>query len=165
MIKRYAKVLTVSDAGYHGNREDTSGEALRKTLLDHGYDVVEARISPDGVDSVSTRLIEMAQGFHGLIVTTGGTGFTSRDLTPEATLKVIEREAPGIAEYARSVNPLGMISRGRCGILQQVLIFNVPGSPKGATEMLESVIDTIGHAIDLLKDSASEHPKESKTTN
>lgn len=160
MTKHFAKVLTVSDAGYHGNREDTSGENLRQLLCDHNYEVVESRISPDGIESVSARLLEMADNFHGLIVTTGGTGFTDRDLTPEATLKVIEREAPGIAEYARSVNKLGMISRGRCGIRGRALIFNVPGSPKGAREMMEAVIDTIDHAIDLLKDTASEHPKD-----
>ncbi len=158
MTKHFAKVLTVSDGCYYGKRQDTSGEVLRQLLQDHDFEVVESRISPDGIDSVSSRLIEMSDNFHGLIVTTGGTGFTSRDLTPEATLKVIEREAPGIAEYSRSVNKLGILSRGRCGILGQVLIFNVPGSPNGAREMVESVIDTIGHAIDLLRDATAEHP-------
>ncbi|MDA8278293.1 MAG: MogA/MoaB family molybdenum cofactor biosynthesis protein [Actinomycetota bacterium] len=158
MTNHYAKVLTVSDGCYHGSREDTSGEALRELLFDRGFEVVESRICPDGIESVSARLFELSDDFHGLIVTTGGTGFTSRDLTPEATLKVIEREAPGIAEYSRSVNKLGMISRGRCGIRAKSLIFNVPGSPKGACEMLEAVIDTISHAIDLLNDSSSQHP-------
>ncbi|MDA8195707.1 MAG: MogA/MoaB family molybdenum cofactor biosynthesis protein [Actinomycetota bacterium] len=159
MNNHFAKVLTVSDACFHGTREDTSGEALRQLLIENNYQIVDSRISPDGIEPVSEQLIEMATNFHGLIVTTGGTGFTKRDLTPEATLRVIEREAPGIAEYARSINKLGMISRGRCGIRDEALIFNVPGSPKGAREMLEAVIETIGHAIDLLQDAKSEHPK------
>src|SRR5690242_18806762 len=136
-----AKVLTVSDGVIHGTREDRSGGVLEETLTAHGLSVVERRAGEDGVESVAGALRTMAAGFAGLIVTTGGTGFGPRDLTPEGTRQVIDREAPGLAEAMRLVNPLGRLSRGIAGTVGQSLVLNTPGSPKGAVECLEAVID------------------------
>ena len=106
-----AKVLTVSDGVIAGTREDRSGEALEALLAGAGYDVVERRAVADGTESVAGALAEMPDGFAGLGVTTGGTGFGPRDLTPEGTRQIVERLAPGLAEAMRSVNPLGRLSR------------------------------------------------------
>lgn len=152
-----AKVLTISDGVIHGTREDRSGAALVELLDAHGYEIVEQRVVADGVDSVAPALTEMATGFNGVIVTTGGTGFGPRDLTPEATRSVIEREAPGIAEAMRLVNPLGRLSRGVAGTVGQALILNGPGSPKGAVETVEAVIDVIPHAIRLMASDPTDH--------
>ena len=111
----------------------------------------------DGVDNVAPVLADMADGFGGVIVTTGGTGFGPRDLTPEATRSVIEREAPGIAEAMRLVNPLGRLSRGVAGTLGTALILNAPGSPKGAVETVEAVIDVLPHAIRLMAAADTDH--------
>ncbi len=92
----------------------------------------------------------MAYGFNGLIVTTGGTGFGPRDVTPEGTARVLDRPAPGLAEAMRAVNPLGRLSRGTAGIRGAALIVNTPGSPRGAIEMLEAILDVVDHAVDLL---------------
>jgi molybdopterin adenylyltransferase len=115
-----AKVLTVSDGVVAGTRDDVSGRALTERLVKEGYAVVEHRITEDGTEAVAKVLGEMAAGFSGLIVTTGGTGFGPRDLTPEGTRAVIEREAPGMAEAMRLVShnqgvPHGMLSRAVCG--------------------------------------------------
>ena len=103
-------------------------------------------------------LVSLAHEFHGLIVTTGGTGFGPRDQTPEGTLKVIDREAPGLAEAMRLVNPLGRLSRGVAGTIGTALVVNTPGSEKGCIECLEAVIDVIPHAVGLLSDNADPHP-------
>src|SRR3954453_13734799 len=150
-----AKVLTVSDGVIAGTRDDRSGAALVSALEDAGYTVVEQRAVADGVDSASTALIELTQGFAGLVVTTGGTGFGPRDLTPEGTRAVLEREAPGLAEAMRLVNPLGRLSRGMAGTVGSALVLNTPGSPKGAVECLEAVLDVVPHALALL---AGERP-------
>ena len=110
-----AKVLTVSDGVVAGTREDRSGEALVARLLDAGYEVVERAVVGDGEEPVAEALRRLCAGFRGLVVTTGGTGFGPRDLTPEGTRAVLEREAPGLAEAARLVNPLGRLSRGIAG--------------------------------------------------
>ncbi len=145
-----AKVLTVSDGVIAGTREDRSGEALAGALAAAGYDVVERRVVADGVDTVSGALAEMSAGFAGLIVSTGGTGFTERDLTPEGTRAVIEREAPGLAEAMRLVNPLGRLSRGVAGIIGRTIVLNTPGSTKGCVECYEAVADVLPHALALL---------------
>ncbi|CAN5288733.1 molybdopterin adenylyltransferase [soil metagenome] len=145
-----AKVLTVSDGVVAGTRDDRSGEALEARLGAAGYAVVERRVVADGVESVAAALVEMADGFAGLIVTTGGTGFGPRDLTPEGTRASIEREAPGMAEHMRLVNPLGRLSRAVAGTRGRALILNTPGSTSGAVETLDSVLDVVGHALDLL---------------
>ncbi len=150
--KPTAKILTVSDGVIAGTRADASGEALDDLLSTAGWTVAERRQVADGVESVSDALTEMSVGFNGLIVTTGGTGFGPRDLTPEGTKAVLEREAPGMAEAMRLCNDrgLGRLSRAVAGIRGACLIVNTPGSTKGAVETLEAVLDVVPHAIDLL---------------
>jgi molybdopterin adenylyltransferase len=152
-----AKVLTVSDGVAHGVREDKSGEALAAHLAAVGFDVVEHRVTPDGEDPVARTLIEMAQGFDGLVVTTGGTGFAPRDQTPEGTRSIVEREAPGLAEAMRLCNPLGRLSRGVAGIRGGSIIVNTPGSTKGCIEQLDAIIDVLPHALRLLHDTDTSH--------
>jgi len=145
-----AKVLTVSESVSRGTRQDRSGDELAVSLANHGYRVVERRVVPDGIEPVASALTELSSSFAGLVVTTGGTGFSPNDLTPEATRSVLEREAPGLAEAMRAVNPLGRLSRGVAGAIGQCLILNVPGSPKGAIESFEAVADVLPHALELL---------------
>jgi molybdopterin adenylyltransferase len=145
-----AKVLTVSDGVVEGTREDRSGAALAERLAAAGFEVVERRVTADGVEPVAAALRDLATGFAGLVVTTGGTGFGPRDLTPEGTRAVLEREAPGLAEAMRLVSPLGRLSRAVAGTVGQALVLNTPGSSKGAVETLDAVIDVVPHALDLL---------------
>lgn len=152
-----AKVLTVSDGVIHGTREDLSGAALVEQLTAAGWVVVEHRVTADGVDNVANNLREMCGGFAGLIVSTGGTGFAPRDQTPEGTRLVIEREAPGLAEAMRLVNPLGRLSRGIAGVCGQAIICNTPGSPKGCVEQLGAILDIVPHAVRLLAESPTQH--------
>lgn len=152
-----AKVLTVSDGVVHGTRDDASGRALVEQLGQAGFEVVEHRVSADGADRVADALRELADGFAGLIVTTGGTGFAPRDQTPEGTRQVIEREAPGIAEAMRLVSPLGRLSRGIAGIRGRTIICNTPGSPKGCVEQLGAVLDVLPHALRLLHEAPTSH--------
>jgi molybdopterin adenylyltransferase len=157
-VKLQAKVLTVSDGVFHGVREDRSGAALVELLTTDEWTVIESRVVADGIDSVANALTDMAGGFAGLIVTTGGTGFGPRDLTPEGTATVLERLAPGIAEATRAVNPsLGRLSRGTAGTLGQCVIVNTPGSPKGCVECLSAVLDMIPHAISLMTGETTIH--------
>ena len=152
-----AKVLTVSDGVIAGTRQDTSGEALGELLAGAGYEVVERRAVADGTESVAGALRDMADGFTGLVVTTGGTGFGPRDLTPEGTLRVVERRAPGLAEAMRLVNPLGRLSRAVAGTRGRALILNTPGSPRGAVECTGAVLDVLPHALRLLSDEPTSH--------
>ena len=152
-----AKVLTVSDGVVHGTREDRSGAALVAQLTDAGFDVAEHRVTADGADQVAAALSEMTEGFFGLVVTTGGTGFAPRDQTPEGTRAVIEREAPGLAEAMRLVSPLGRLSRGIAGVRGQCIICNTPGSPAGCVEQLGAVLDVLPHALRLLADQPTAH--------
>ncbi len=145
-----AKVLTVSDGVAAGVRDDKSGRALVERLGVEGFAVVEHRVVADGRDTVGEAIIEMAEDFTGVVVTTGGTGFGPRDLTPEGTRVVLDREAPGLAEAMRLVNPLGRLSRGVAGTRRSALVLNTPGSTSGAVECLEAVIDVVPHAIRLL---------------
>ena len=145
-----AKVLTVSDGVVHGTREDKSGAALVDVLTGAGFDLADRRVVADGVGVVTAALVQMADGFAGLIVTTGGTGFGPRDLTPEGTRAALDRDAPGIAEAMRLVSPLGRLSRAIAGTRGQALILNTPGSSAGAVETLTAVLDVVPHAIDLL---------------
>jgi molybdopterin adenylyltransferase len=145
-----AKVLTVSDTVNAGLREDRSGAALVSLLTSGGFQVVQWRTVPDGLDPVAVALRELAAGFEGLVITTGGTGFSPSDLTPEATRTVLEREAPGLAEAMRAASPLGRLSRGIAGTVGSCLVVNVPGSPKGAVESIEAILDIVPHALELL---------------
>jgi molybdenum cofactor synthesis domain-containing protein len=152
-----AKVLTVSDGVVAGTRDDRSGVALVDRLQADGYEIVEHRVVADGVDSVAAALLAMSEDFSGLIVSTGGTGFAPRDLTPEATRSVIEREAPGLAEAMRLVSPLGRLSRGVAGVIGGAVVLNTPGSPVGCVEQLDAVLDVVPHALRLLNDQPTVH--------
>mgnify|MGYP003403081866 CR=1 FL=1 len=144
------KVLTVSDGVVEGTREDRSGAALAERLTGAGFEVVERRVTADGAEAVAGALAELTADFAGLVVTTGGTGFGPRDLTPEGTRAALEREAPGLAEAMRLVSPLGRLSRAAAGTIGQALVLNTPGSSTGAVECLDAVIDVVPHALDLL---------------
>lgn len=153
-----AKILTVSDGVVHGTRDDVSGPILEEHLRSAGWEVVERMVTEDGELPVADALGELADRFHGLIVTTGGTGFGPRDRTPEGTRAVIDRNAPGLAEAMRTVSPLGRLSRAIAGTLDTALIVNTPGSSKGCVETLDAVIDVLPHAVRLLVDNADPHP-------
>jgi molybdopterin adenylyltransferase len=153
-----AKVLTVSDGVIAGTREDRSGAALADLLAQEGYEVVERATCADGITAVSESLRMLVTRFAGLVVTTGGTGFGLRDLTPEGTAQVIERAAPGLAEAMRAINPLGRLSRGIAGTVGNCLILNVPGSPGGAVECVRAVLDILPHALGLLAGEQGGHP-------
>ena len=157
MTRPQATVLTVSDGVFHGAREDTGGVGVANRLTEAGFEVVERRVTEDGREPVAAALREMSAGFVGLIATTGGTGFAPRDQTPEGTSDVVERVAPGFAEAMRAISPFGRLSRGLCGIVGETIICNLPGSPKGAVEQLDAVIDVLPHAIALLANEPTEH--------
>ncbi len=150
--QKLAKVVTVSDGVIHGTREDASGDALSERLEADGWQIVDRRQIPDGVESVRDTLIALAEGFNGIIVTTGGTGFGPRDLTPEGTSEALERHADGMAEAMRLCNPkgLGRLSRARAGTRGEAVILNTPGSTNGTIETLEAVLDVLPHAVDLV---------------
>lgn len=152
-----AKVLTVSDGVVHGTRDDLSGAALADALERAGFAVVERALTSDGVDEVADALRRLTTGFAGLVVTTGGTGFAPRDQTPEGTRRVIEREAPGLAEAMRLVNPLGRLSRGVVGVVGSCIVCNTPGSPKGCVEQIEAIVDVLPHALRLLAETPTAH--------
>ena len=158
--KLSAKVITVSDGVSTGHREDISGQMIEEFLVEAGWAVVSRTVIPDGKENVSNELRKSASSFHGLIVTTGGTGFGPRDFTPEGTKEVIQREAPGIAEAMRLINPLGRLTRSAAGTLEESLIINLPGSTKGSIECLEAVINVLGHAVKLLQDNSDPHPND-----
>jgi molybdopterin adenylyltransferase len=152
-----AKVLTVSDGVMAGTREDRGGAGLVQRLGQAGFEVVDHRVTGDGREAVGEALVELAEGFAGLIVTTGGTGFGPRDLTPEGTLVVLDRQAPGLAEAIRLASPLGRLSRAVAGTRGRALILNTPGSPGGAIECLEAVLDVVPHVLRLQAGEPTEH--------
>jgi len=150
-----AKVLVVSDGVADGTRVDNAGRKTVARLGDAGFEVLEHRVTRDGIDEVATALRELTAGFAGLVVTTGGTGFGPRDLTPEGTRMVIDREAPGMAEAMRRASdtpgqPFGMLGRGVCGAVGEALVCNLPGSSNGALECIEVILPAVPHALDLL---------------
>ncbi|GBE25745.1 molybdopterin adenylyltransferase [bacterium BMS3Bbin02] len=155
-----ATVVTVSDRASRGEYADISGPACRGMLVEAGFDVGEVVVIPDGIDSVETTLRDLI-GETDLIVTTGGTGFSPRDLTPEATRLVVDREAPGFVEAMRAStlgkNVFGMLSRAVSGIAGRTLIVNVPGSEKGATESLDVIMGALKHGVELLIDHPTDH--------
>lgn len=150
-----ATVITVSDKGYRGERVDTSGPAVRKMLEEAGFLVVHTAMLPDERAMIREELIRCADEKKiALVLTTGGTGFSQRDITPEATLDVIERETRGIPEAMRwaslQITPRGCLSRSAAGIRGKTLIVNLPGSEKAAKENLAAVLDALGHAMEML---------------
>lgn len=156
-----AAVITVSDKGARGERVDESGPAAKEMLEEAGYEVVETLIIPDELEELKTELIRLADEVRAdLVVTSGGTGFSMRDQTPEATLAVADRLAPGIAEAIRyqsmAVTNRAMLSRGVSVIRRQTVIVNLPGSPKAVRESLGYILDSLDHGIRILRGSASE---------
>ena len=155
-------ILTLSDRSSRGERADSSGPALASLIRDEGWSVVEELLLPDNESAIRDLLISWADsGEMDVILTTGGTGFSPRDVTPEATRVVIDREAPGLAEAMRAaslkVTPHAMLSRIVTGIRKKTLIINLPGSPKGAVENLQVITSVLPHAVQLLhEDPASE---------
>jgi molybdopterin adenylyltransferase len=153
-----AKVLTVSDGVVGGTREDRSGQALADLLQAAGWEVVERRVVADGSDTVAGAVRDLCAGFAGVIVSTGGTGFSPRDETPEGTLAVLDRQAPGLAEAMRAANPApGRLSRAVAGTLGSCIVLNTPGSPGGAVECLGAVLDALPHALALLVGAPTGH--------
>ncbi|MCR8643592.1 molybdopterin adenylyltransferase [Paenibacillus sp. N1-5-1-14] len=156
-------ILTSSDRGSRGEREDTSAQVIRELVEEElNGEIVEYRIVPDETDEIMAALIEMADYFEAdLILTTGGTGLSPRDVTPEATLNVVDREAPGFAEAMRAKSmektPRAMLSRAVAGIRGKTLILNLPGSPQGVNENLAAVIDVLPHALGILTGREGEH--------
>lgn len=150
-----AKVLTVSTSVAAGTAVDRGGQALAEALEAGGFTVVDQQVVADGIERVAAALRELTEEFSGVVVTTGGTGFSPSDLTPEATRLVVERDAPGLGEAMRMVSPLGRLSRGIAGTVGKAVVLNTPGSPKGAVECLGAVLDVLPHAIALL---AGEQP-------
>lgn len=151
-----AKVITISDKGYRGERIDESGPLVRDLLLEAGYDVKDVIIIPDEMDMIVDELTNASDNDIALIITTGGTGFAPRDITPEATLKVCERMAPGISEAMRAasmaITNRAMLSRGVSGIRKGSLIINLPGSKKAASENLSSVLPALEHGLTVLRE-------------
>jgi len=150
-------ILTISDRSSRGEREDSSGPALARLIQTEGWSVIRELILPDDESAIRQTLIEWVDSKEfDVILTTGGTGFSLRDVTPEATRSIIEREAPGLAEAMRAaslkITPHAMLSRIITGIRKKTLIINLPGSPKGAVENLQVVVPVLSHAVQLLQE-------------
>jgi molybdenum cofactor synthesis domain-containing protein len=157
-----AGILTISDKGWRGEREDESGKAIREYLRQGGARVVEYEIVPDEKEIIAQKLKKWADGGGlDLIVTTGGTGLAPRDVTPEATLAVVDRVVPGLAEAMRlgglEKTPLAMLSRAVAGTRGECLIVNLPGSPKAVRESLEVILPALPHAVEVIKGEVKEH--------
>ena len=154
-------ILTISDKGSRGEREDKSGEAIRKIISQFGARVVDYAIVPDEKEVIERKLIEWAdKGGVDMIITTGGTGLGPRDVTPEATLDVIDKTIPGFSEAMRAKSlrktPHAMLSREVCGVRNKTLIINLPGSPKAVRECLPVILPALPHAIEVIKGEAAE---------
>ena len=148
-------IIVSSDKGYEGTREDKSGELIKEIVEDKNYTVTRKIIVPDEEDKLREEMIYMADELKlDLILTTGGTGFSSRDVTPEATIAVCDRMANGISEairaYSLSITPRAMLSRAVSGIRKETLIINLPGSPKAVEESLDYIIDSVTHGLEIL---------------
>jgi len=154
-----AAIITVSTKGAVGKRVDESGPAIREALEAAGIKVVHTKLVSDGVTPVGNAIREASQKAN-VVITSGGTGLSPNDMTPEATRRVIDREAPGIAEALRAhsltMTPHGMLSRGIAGTLGAALVVNLPGSPKAARESLEVLIPVLAHAVELLAGESGE---------
>ena len=155
-----AAILTASDSGYAGEREDVSGPTIRKILEENGYQVVHTILLPDDREMLAQEMSRIAdEGVAELLVTTGGTGFSPRDCMPEATMDITERSVPGIPEairaYSMTITPRAMLSRAAAGIRKHTLIINLPGSPKAVKESLEYILPSLEHGLEILTGTAS----------
>ncbi|MCZ8512531.1 molybdopterin adenylyltransferase [Paenibacillus filicis] len=159
-------ILTASDRGSRGEREDTSAQVIRELIEEEiSGEIIEYRVVPDEKDEIMAALIEMTDYFRAeLILTTGGTGLAPRDVTPEATLAVVDRQAPGFAEAMRMISmqktPRAMLSRAVSGIRGRTLIINLPGSPKGVSENLSAIMGQLPHALAILTGREGDHGDE-----
>lgn len=159
MIK--AAVLTMSDKGYQGERVDLTGPVIKEMLQEKGYVVEYYKVIPDEIYMIEEELVYICDELKiPLVITNGGTGFSKRDVTPEATMKVLDKYVPGIGEAMRimsfNITPKAMLSRGISGIRKNSLIVNLPGSPKAAKESLGFVVDTLKHGIEIMLGEANE---------
>ena len=156
-----AAIITASDKGSKGEREDLSGPAIKEIIEPEGYEVTVYKVLPDDQETLENEMKRIAdEGLADIIFTTGGTGFSMRDVTPEATIAVSDRLVPGIPEamraYSMTITPKGMLSRAAAGIRKQTLIVNMPGSPKAVKESLEYIIGPLRHGLEILLGEASE---------
>ena len=154
-------ILTVSDKGSRGEREDKSGEAIQEIVIEMGGEVTEWNVIPDEQDQIAKSLRQMAASAD-LVLTTGGTGIAARDVTPEATLSIVDKEVPGIAEAMRvqtlSITPMAMLSRAVAGVRGKCLIINLPGSPGAVQECLDVISKAVPHAVEIIRGEVTEHP-------
>jgi len=155
-------ILTISDKGSSGEREDKSGPVIREDVTAAGFAVAKYEVVPDEKETIARRLAAWADGGAvDVVLTSGGTGLARRDVTPEATLAVIEREVPGIAEAMRAKSltktPMAVLSRAVAGLRGECLIINLPGSPKAVRECLEVVLPALAHAVEIIKGEVTEH--------
>jgi len=155
-------ILTISDKGWHGQRHDESGRVIRDSLSLLDSHVVKYEVVPDEMDVISHKLAEWAdEGHVDVIITTGGTGLSQRDVTPEATLSIVDKVAPGFAEAMRAKTfnktPMAILSRATAGVRGKCLIINLPGSPKAVRECLEVILPAIPHAVEIIKGEVTEH--------
>ena len=158
-------IITSSDKGYRGEREDKSGQVIEEIVSQNGFKVIKKVVLPDEKDLLEKEMINMCDNLNvNLLLTTGGTGFSKRDITPEATKSVIEREALGIVEairfYSLQITKRAMLSRATSGIRQNTLIINLPGSPKACKEALDFVLDDVKHGIEILLGEAKESARK-----
>lgn len=157
-------IVTVSDKASRGERADAGGPALRAALPTEAFAVVDYRVVPDERDQIAGALRQLT-GRHDVdvVLTTGGTGLAPRDVTPQATLEVVEYQVPGIAEQMRAesvrITPAAMLSRGVAGVSRQTLVVNLPGSPKGACETLAVILPALPHAVSTLRGEVGEHQR------
>lgn len=155
-------ILTISDKGAQGQRHDESGKVIRNSFSPSDSHIVKYEIVPDEMDVICHKLVEWAdEGNADIIITTGGTGLSQRDVTPEATLAIVDKVVPGFAEAMRiktlNTTPMAMLSRATAGVRGKCLIINLPGSPKAVRECLEVILPAIPHAIEIIKGEVTEH--------